>query len=181
MTTRLELRGEVDSLVGDGLTRAWQRYAGELYGLAYRLLGNAADADEAVQETFVRAWVSADRYDRERPLRPWLFTILRHLVVDELRARAQRRRLAERMAHQDLAAPPPERILDACLDRRVLACALSRLDASQREVLTDVYLHGRSYSEVSAALGISDVGARTRVFHARRALRRVLEDLDWAA
>lgn len=73
----------IDLSSADDLFAAWRQHSGELYAVARRSLGNEADADEALQETFVRAWAAAPGYDSERPLRPWLFTILRHLIIDE--------------------------------------------------------------------------------------------------
>ncbi|MDQ1669953.1 MAG: polymerase sigma-70 factor, subfamily, partial [Actinomycetota bacterium] len=65
-------------------------HADELYGYARRALGDSGAAEEVLQETFLRAWRAADRYDASRPLRPWLFAILRNVVVDEARSRVQR-------------------------------------------------------------------------------------------
>ena len=65
-----------------GIRAAWEAHADELFGYACRSLSDRAAAEEAVQETFLRAWRAASSYDRSRPLRPWLFSILRHVVVD---------------------------------------------------------------------------------------------------
>jgi RNA polymerase sigma-70 factor (ECF subfamily) len=73
-----------------GLRRAWSAHADELFGYACRALGDSGAAEEALQETFLRAWRSADRDDQSRPPRPWLFAILRNVVVDEARSRGLR-------------------------------------------------------------------------------------------
>src|SRR5204862_587410 len=70
---------------------AYAAHAGELYGFAVRSLGDAGLAEEAVQETFVRAWRAGERFDPEiGSLRTWLFAILRNVVIDLSRARAAR-------------------------------------------------------------------------------------------
>src|SRR4029453_15168586 len=70
---------------------AYAAHSGELYGFAVRSLGDAGLAEEAVQETFLRAWKAGERYDPEiGSLRTWLFAILRNVVIDMGRARAAR-------------------------------------------------------------------------------------------
>ena len=75
---------------------AYAAHAGELYGFAVRSLGDAGLAEEAVQETFLRAWRAGERFDPQiGSLRTWLFAILRNVVIDLGRARAARPALAE--------------------------------------------------------------------------------------
>src|SRR6059058_2469679 len=70
---------------------AYSAHSGELYGFAVRSLGDAGLAEEAVQETFLRAWRAGDRFDPQiGSLRTWLFAILRNVVIDLSRARAAR-------------------------------------------------------------------------------------------
>jgi RNA polymerase sigma-70 factor, ECF subfamily len=70
---------------------AYAAHAGELYGFALRSLGERGMAEEAVQETFLRAWRAGERFDPELgSLRTWLFAILRNVVIDLGRARAAR-------------------------------------------------------------------------------------------
>ena len=70
---------------------AYAAHSGELYGFALRSLNDAGLAEEAVQETFLRAWRAGERYDPQiGSLRTWLFAILRNVVIDLGRARAAR-------------------------------------------------------------------------------------------
>ena len=178
--------GEVDAaeqldLSADrGLSVAWDRHAAELYGYAVRVLRDHDEADEALQETFVRAWRSADRYDASRPLRPWLFAILRNVVVDQTRKRSLRLPpgTAGDAAEPDHGSADGE--VDRVLDQWVLAEALRRIRADQRTVLVETVYRGRSYADVAAELGVPDATARTRAFYGLRALRLVLEEMGWA-
>src|SRR6476660_1393131 len=71
-------------------------HSGELYGFAMRSLGDSGLAEEAVQETFVRAWRAGERFDPQiGSLRTWLFAILRNVVIDLGRARAARPSVVE--------------------------------------------------------------------------------------
>src|SRR2546423_1667925 len=74
-----------------GVREAYAAHAGELYGFALRSLDDRELAEEAVQDTFLRAWRAGDRFDPELgSLRTWLFAILRNVVIDLGRARAAR-------------------------------------------------------------------------------------------
>src|ERR1044072_4843921 len=75
---------------------AYAAHAAELYGFAVRSLDDSGLAEEAVQETFLRAWRAGERFDPQiGSLRTWLFAILRNVVIDLGRARAARPKLAE--------------------------------------------------------------------------------------
>src|SRR5215469_3048832 len=79
----------------DGVRTVYAAHGSELYRFALRSLGDRGLAEEAVQETFVRAWQAADRFDDALgSLRTWLFAIIRNVVIDLSRARAVRPSLA---------------------------------------------------------------------------------------
>jgi RNA polymerase sigma-70 factor, ECF subfamily len=156
---------------------AWDSHADELYGYACKALGDHAAAEEALQETFLRAWRAADRYDRARPLRPWLFAILRNVVIDETRLR----RLRPVPRDSEYAEPieDPDDPLERALDAWLVEEGLRRIRPEHRSVLVETYYHGRPYAEVAAELGIPEGTARSRAFYALRALRLALEEMGW--
>lgn len=172
----------VDSIGPDlsedqGLRVAWHAHASELHGYATRALGDPGAADEVVQETFLRAWRAADRYDPARPLRPWLFTILRRLVVDEARARKHRAVPVSRPGAEpweDGNLP-----LDRAMDGWLVDEALRRIRPEHATILLETYLKGRSYAEVANELGIPQGTARSRAFYGLQALRIALEEMGW--
>lgn len=163
----------------DGLRAAWLAHADELLGFARRALGDPASADEAVQETFLRAWRAAASYDRTRPLRPWLFTILRHVVVDEARSRQGRALPQHEGGAPDDPATGMREPLDGLLDEWLLHEALRRVREDHRVVLVETYYRDRSYAEVARDLGIPEGTARSRAFYWLRALRLALEEMGW--
>ena len=151
---------------------AYAAHSGELYGFAARCLGDAGLAEEAVQETFLRAWRAGDRFDRESgSLRTGLFAILRDVVVDLRRARAARGRVAE--SGVEPSAVPLEQALRAWQVEE----AMRRLDEQHRRALVETYYRGRRPAEVAIELGIPEGSVKSRVYDGLRALKVALEEV----
>jgi len=168
----------VDDLDDDSVLRAaYDDHGGELFALAYRSLGDRGRAEEAVQETFLRAWRSADRYDPQRStLRTWLYAICRNVVIDASRARAARPQLVD---SEPPDVPVEERPLEQLLVGLQVEEALRRLSEEHRVVLVEVHLRDRPATEVAAQLGIPVGTVRSRVYYGLKALRLVLEEMGW--
>ncbi|HEU4462410.1 MAG TPA: sigma-70 family RNA polymerase sigma factor [Solirubrobacterales bacterium] len=153
---------------------AYAAHAGELYGFAVRSLADSGLAEEAVQETFVRAWRAGDRFDPKiGSLRTWLFAILRNVVIDLGRARAVRARVAEGGVE-----PSVEPLDDALLAWQVEE-AMRRIGEDHRRVLVETYYRGRPYAEVAEELGVPEGTVKSRVYYGLRALRVVLEEMGY--
>jgi RNA polymerase sigma-70 factor (ECF subfamily) len=160
-----------------GLHRAFVAYGAELTGLARRVLGSHHLAEEAVQETFERAWKSRDRFDPEvGPLRAWLFSIERNLLVDMARSRGRRERLDQRAAGRtEHAADDVERAIVTWQVEE----AIQHLTPGHRAVLVETYFRGRTSKEVAGDLGIAEGTVRSRLYHALRSVRSTLEKSGW--
>lgn len=153
---------------------AYAAHAGELYGFALRSLGDGGLAEEAVQETFLRAWRAGDRFDPQiGSLRTWLFAILRNVVIDLGRARAARPGLV-----QGGVEPAVEPLEEALLTWQVEE-AMRRIGDEHRRVLLETYFRGRPYAEVAAELGVPEGTVKSRVYYGLRALRVVLEEMGY--
>lgn len=153
---------------------AYAAHAGELYGFATRSLGDAGLAEEAVQETFLRAWRAGKRFDPQiGSLRTWLFAILRNVVIDLGRARAARPAVAEGEAEP--AVEPFEETLLAWEVEE----AMRRIGDQHRRILVETYYRGRPYAEVASELGIPVGTVKSRVYYALRALRIALEEIGY--
>ncbi|MFE5327196.1 sigma-70 family RNA polymerase sigma factor [Embleya sp. NPDC056575] len=168
----------------DGEVRAlYERYGGELFAFSCRSLGDPGLAEEAVQETFVRAWRAADRYDAGvASARTWLFAICRNVVIDLARARSVRPKpVAVDAGHTGPGAVPEpgDEPWDRLLDAMQVEEALRRLSPEHRTVLVEVHLRDRAAAEVAADLGIPVGTVRSRVFYALKALRLILEEMGW--
>jgi RNA polymerase sigma-70 factor, ECF subfamily len=153
---------------------AYAAHAAELYGFAVRSLGDSGLAEEAVQETFLRAWRAGERFDPQiGSLRTWLFAILRNVVIDLSRARAARPAISTSEAE-----PSVEPIDQALLAWQVEE-AMRRIGEEHRRILVETHYRGRPYAEVAAELGIPEGTVKSRVYYGLRALRVVLEEMGY--
>jgi RNA polymerase sigma-70 factor (ECF subfamily) len=164
----------------DGVRAVYAAHGAELFRFALRSLNDRGLAEEAVQETFVRAWQAADRFDDNLgSLRTWLFAIVRNVVIDLSRARSVRPALA--------VSPTPKELIDLTTDDvdRVLGAwqieeALRMVSEEHRRALVEVHYRGRSYGDVAAELRVPVGTIKSRVYYALKAMRLALEELGWS-
>lgn len=162
-----------------GVRAAYRAHGAELFGFALRTLRDPGMAEEAVQETFLRAWRAADRFDPEiAPLRAWLYSIIRNVVVDMTRARAARPQVVQGATVVDLRDTGTDPFDHALVAWQVEE-ALRKLGEDHRRVLVETYYRARPYAEVAAELGIPEGTVKSRVYYALRALRLALEEMGW--
>jgi RNA polymerase sigma-70 factor (ECF subfamily) len=160
----------------EGLRTAFLTHGGELVGFARRTLRTPELADDAVQETFARAWRSRSRFDPALgSLRTWLFAIERRVILDlvDRQARTSTELMA---AHDELDTV--DRLESAMRGWQVEA-ALAKLQPEHRMVITELYFNGRTGREVAELHGIPEGTVRSRAFYALRVLRVVLEETGW--
>ena len=162
------------------LRRLWNEHAGPLLAFVLRLTGgDRGRAEDVVQETLLQAWRHPEALDPERgPIRPWLMTVARRLVVDQWRARQAR---PDEVGDEGLAALAAGDGVDEALDRWLVADALATLTHEHREALVHTYYAGRTVTEAAVVLGIPPGTVKSRVFYALRALRLALEERGVAA
>ena len=166
---------EPGALTGErDLREAYAAHAGELYGFALRSLDDPGLAEEAVQETFLRAWRAGERFDPQLgSLRTWLFAIVRNVVIDLGRARAARPRPGTH------GLEPAHDPLDDALLAWQVEEGLRRIGEAHRRVLIETYYRGRPYAEVAIELGVPEGTVKSRVYYGLRALRNALEEMGY--
>lgn len=168
----------------DDVRRAYAAHGPELYRFALRSLGDPGAAQDAVQETFLRAWRASDRFDPQlASLRGWLFAIIRNVVVDSFRAERSRPRLRAVSTDTDPLASFADQVGRADASEDVLRSwvveeALRRIGGDHRAAIVQTYLLDRPYDEVATELGIPTSTLRSRVFYGLKALRVVLEEME---
>ncbi len=166
----------------------YDRWSTTVHTLAYYLLGQADEAEDAVEETFWQAWREAGRYDASRgAVSTWLSTIARSRALD--RQRARRRRAEEplegvvpssdgtgagNVADARPSAANPQQDAEASERARAIAAALSKLPVEQREVIELAYFGGLSQSEIATRTSLPLGTVKTRARLALEKLRAPL-------
>ena len=164
-----------DSAAYEALVRAHTDIA---FRTACVLAGSAADAEEAAQEAFVKAWRALPRFRPEAPFRPWLLAIVANEARNRRRAAGRRAGLALRAAQERVsgdAAPSPEAALLAGGERRELLAALGALDERDRAVIACRHLLDLSERETAEVLGCRPGTVKSRLSRALGRMRAELE------
>jgi len=152
-----------------------ERYAAQARRVAWAVLGDPDDADDAAQDAFLAALTKLDRYDPQRPFGPWLMRIVANAATDRRRRRTVRR---TEQLDPGLTAGGPRPDADAersALGERLRA-GLAQLTPRRRLAVVLFDVEGYTHREIGEILGIPEGSVRSEVFHARRRLRELLAD-----
>ena len=166
-------RGDGDAYVA--LVRVHETVA---FRTAYLILGSAADAEDAAQDAFVKAYRALGRFEPDRSFRPWLLQIVANEARNHRRSAGRRGALAVRAFREvprELASSPEADVL-AAEDRAELLAAIDRLPSADRLAIVGRYVLELNDDEAAAALGIKPGAVRVRVWRALGKLRRELEE-----
>ncbi len=170
-------RNGIRELTAEGLADSIMENGPRLRALAFRMLGDRNDADDAVQGAYLRALRSLGGFRGDASMATWLYTITSNVCLDELRRRRHRPVLA---VDSDDAAPSPvvADFADASVSRAGLADALAGLSTPQREAFVLVAVWGFDYAEAGAHLGVPPGTVGSRVHRAKQAIRQFLDSSE---
>lgn len=159
--------------IGEPVAELYRRYGGRLYRFGMQLLGDSGLAEELVQESFVRLWRTAGRFDIGRgTVAAYLFVIGRSIAAD-LRKRPSSRPL---MPVDEEQVPAQPDSADRILDMLTVQDALASLSEAHREVLMLVHDEGLTQTQIAQRLGVPLGTVKTRMFHGLRALKTALAE-----
>jgi len=161
----------------EAFTRLVEEHQTHVYNLCYRMLGEPEAAEDAAQESFLRAYQNLQRYDRNRPFATWLLSIAAHYCIDRLR----RRKLSIFSLDEenddgvtfeiaDPASPNPEAESVKREERDRLHILLKDLDATDRAAIILRYWNDYSEIEIAESLNLTVSAVKSRLHRARRAL-----------
>ncbi len=160
-------RGDVNAL-----SAVFDRYSRPVWSVAMSVLSNRQLADDATQETFLRAWKAADRFDHSRPLAPWLLTIARRTALDVIRRENRPTRGGhEQEQDQVVHAPGIERAWETWEIRQ----ALDQLPDEERQVMFLAHFKGMSHPQIATELGIPTGTVKSRSYRAHKRLASLLQ------
>lgn len=164
------------------------RHSRNVHRLAYRLTGNAHDAEDVVQEAFLRAYQKLKQFEARANFGTWVYRIAANYAIDRLRQRQKeeaRRKEPEADGpdgvEQDPLAlvrdgkPSPERLMQSTQLRREMQHALSQLSHAERTAFVMRHWEGRGIEEIAGVLKSNSGAAKNTVFRAVQKLRQALE------
>jgi len=163
------------------------RHTRSIYSVAYRMTGNQQDAEEILQETFLRAYKSLRSFELRSSFSTWLYRIAVNRSLDFLKAKkmTDSYQIADNPGSEDderqvqIAAgdPGPDRLLLSTEARRKIANAIGLLTPAERVAFTMRHMEGRSIEEISKALNVRTSAAKNSIFRAVQKIRQELEPL----
>ncbi|MEP6715889.1 MAG: sigma-70 family RNA polymerase sigma factor [Terriglobia bacterium] len=154
-----------------------ESHARPVYRLAFRMTGNAIDAEDVSQETFLKAWKQIGNFDGRASFGTWLHRICANCSVDLIRSRKRRETdadVADPQQHIASPGPSPERIALSGQVAAMLGPALDELSGMERAAFVLRHFEGMGIEEISVALGVLPGAAKHSVFRAVQKLRRTL-------
>ncbi|MGE5598470.1 MAG: RNA polymerase sigma factor [Bacteroidota bacterium] len=162
-----------------------RRYQARIYNLAYRLLQQREEAQDAAQEVFLRAYRALNRYRPEQSFASWLHAIANNYCVDVVRRRRRRPLSVSGPAGQDDPLPleipdhaaNPEKLFASGEIQRAIEAAVASLPYKYRVVTVLRHMQGLSYQEISTITGQPEGTVKAQIFRARRLLREKLRDV----
>lgn len=156
----------------EAFTYIVETYQTPVYNLCYRMLNNAGDAEDAAQETFLRAYKSIKRYDQRRPFATWLLSIAAHYCIDQLRKQRMKMVSMEELPYMKFSdeIPGPEPLVSRNEEGERVKALLESLSPTDRAAVVMYYWYDFSYTEIASALSLSLSAVKSRLHRARRAM-----------
>lgn len=151
--------------------RAWRQHKGELRAFLLHRAGSAAEADDLLQEVFLKALLHGKAFCMLDNPRAWLFHVARNLLVDRLRLSKDQVPLPDDLTAQPEPGFEPVDLLSHCLPR-----VLTELSPEDRDAILCCDMHGMTQNDYAHRLGLSLPAAKSRVQRARQRLRAHLAD-----
>jgi RNA polymerase sigma-70 factor (ECF subfamily) len=152
-----------------------EQYQRPVFSLCYRMLGNSKAAEDAAQESFIRAYRNLKRYDPNRSFATWLLSIASHYCIDQMRKRRLDTVSTDALPAEIIAdrhAPNPEREIRSREKEAMIQDLLKELKPTDRAAIVLRYWHQASEVEIAETLNLSVSAVKSRLFRARQALAK---------
>ena len=171
----------------DAYRRLVERHTRSIYGVAYRMTGNEQDAEEILQETFLRAYKSLRSFELRSSFSTWLYRIAVNRCLDFLKAKkmTDAYQISEEPGGEEnekeiqvaTSNPGPDRLLLSAEARQKIGHAISLLTPAERVAFTMRHMEGKSIEEISKTLNVRTSAAKNSIFRAVQKIRKELEPL----
>ncbi len=153
-------------------------YQVAVYNLCYRMLGDPYEAEDAAQETFLRAYKALKTFDRKRSFSTWLLSIAAHYCIDQLRRKRMNKTYFEDSEYLEIPdpGPNPEASFSESEQQKRIRSLLDVLSETDRAAVIMFYWYEFSYEEIANALGLSSSAVKSRMHRARLQLANTWKD-----
>ena len=151
-----------------------EMYQGPVYNLCYRMLGDPDEAEDASQESFMRAFFSIQRYDNRRSFSTWLLSIAAHYCIDQLRRRRVKLIPFQDLLYEDIAdsSPNPETATSIHEDQQRVRSLLEGLNPTDRAAVILFYWYDFSYDQIAESLNLTVSAVKSRLHRAREEMAK---------
>jgi len=149
-----------------------ERYSRSVFRLGYRMTGNEQDAEDVVQEAFLRAFKQLNRYESRSSFSTWLYRIAANYSLDLIRARRKSDSVEDVTLEETSAGP--ERLFNSTRMQETVDAALDSLTQQERTAFVLRHYEGLSIEEIGGTLGVNNNAAKHSVFRAVQKLRKAL-------
>jgi RNA polymerase sigma-70 factor (ECF subfamily) len=154
------------------------RYQAAVYNMAYRMLGDPTEAEDAAQEVFVRAWNQLHTFQLDRRFSTWLLSIASHYSIDLLRRRKPQAPLDDVALYVQSDDPEPEELALKSEQSAMVRQLLNTLPDKYRSVTVLRYYNDLSYDEIARVTGLTESAVKTQLHRARKMLAEELAEVN---
>jgi RNA polymerase sigma-70 factor, ECF subfamily len=164
----------------EAFTRLVDKYQVGVYNLCYRMLGDPIDAEDAAQETFIRAYKGITSFDKQRSFSTWILSIAAHYCIDKIRRKQIKATSIEDLPYGEIqdTTPDPEITLSKKEQERQIRSLLNVLNPTDRAAVVMYYWYDFSYEEISKALNLTTNAIKSRLHRARVEMAKHLRKTD---
>ena len=160
---------------GDAFRLLVERHSRNVFRLAFRMTGNEQDAEDVVQETFLRAYRQLKNYQARSSFSTWLHRIAANYSLDLIRSRKRRQEDSDPMQTIEEGRPTPDRVAFSGQVKDRINLALDELSLQERTAFVLRHFEGQSIEEIGAVMGTGTNATKHSIFRAVQKLRRSLE------
>lgn len=163
---------------GQAFAQLVEEHQVAVYNLCYRMLGDPYEAEDAAQETFIRAYKGIKSFDRKRSFSTWILSIAAHYCIDQLRKKRLNVTHIEEKPYVDIPDPGlgPEKSVSETEQQREIRNLLDVLSEVDRAAVIMFYWYEFSYEEIARALDLSISAVKSRMHRARLLLAKTWRD-----
>lgn len=158
----------------DAFTHIVDSYHVSVFNLCHRMLGDPYEAEDAAQETFLRAYKSINSYDPKRSFSTWILSIAAHYCIDQLRRKRLNVTYLEEKPFLELPDPglDPESLVSESESQKKIRALLNSLSETDRAAVILLYWHEFTYEEIASTLNLSISAVKSRLHRARTQLAK---------